>query len=98
MLRALFAKPTTRSLIAAMAIALTAAGASRAAEKPRPAEAKNMRLVGADPLQARSAYQPVIERQGERFIAYIGHHGGHAINPLTGKDEPSGTSIVDVTD
>jgi hypothetical protein len=63
----------------------------------RNAEAKDMALVGYDDLQGRSAYQPVIQRQGNRFIAYIGHHGGSALNPLTGKLEPNGTSIVDVT-
>ncbi len=62
-----------------------------------------MRLVGYDDLQARSAYQPTIHRQGERFIAYIGHHGGtekvpKPLNPLTGQGEFSGTSILDVTD
>jgi hypothetical protein len=62
------------------------------------AEAKNMRLLGYNDLQARSAYQPVIRQQGNRWIAYIGHHGGMALNPLTGKEEGNGTSIVDVTD
>lgn len=68
-----------------------------------PPEAHNMRLVGYNDLQARSAYQPVIHRQGDRYIAYIGHHGGtpevpKPINPLTGQAEFNGTSIVDVTD
>ena len=68
-----------------------------------PPEASNMRLVGTSDLQARSAYQPTIHHQGDRWIAYIGHHGGtdevpDPINPLTGKAEPNGTSIVDVTD
>jgi hypothetical protein len=68
-----------------------------------PPEAWNMRLVGYNGLQARSAYQPTIHHQGERWIAYIGHHGGtdkvpEPVNPITGKAEPSGTSIVDVTD
>lgn len=68
-----------------------------------PPEALNMRLVGMNDLQARSAYQPTIHRQGNRYIAYIGHHGGtddvpNPINPMTGKAEPNGTSIVDVTD
>jgi hypothetical protein len=62
------------------------------------AEQRDMRLVGQDELQARSAYQPVIQRQGDRWIAYVGHHGGRKLNPLTGQVEPSGTSIVDVTD
>jgi hypothetical protein len=61
-------------------------------------ETKDMALVGYNDLQGRSAYQPVIKQQGSRFIAYIGHHGGTALNPMTGKTEPNGTSIVDVTD
>ena len=67
-------------------------------EAQHAASAHDMRLVGHDDLQARSAYQPVIHKQGDRFIAYVGHHGGEALNPLTGKVEWSGTSIVDVTD
>src|SRR3974390_959557 len=77
-----------------------------AAESPKvgdPPEAANMRLVGFNNLQARSAYQPTIHHQGDRWIAYIGHHGGtddipEPVNAATGKAEPSGTSIVDVTD
>lgn len=70
---------------------------------PGGAEAHNMELVGFNDLQGRSAYQPTIEHQGERWIAYIGHHGGNAQNPqpldpLTGQHEYNGTSIVDVTD
>jgi len=45
-----------------------------------------MVLVGHDDLQGRSAYQPTIHRQDSRFIAYVGHHGGKARNPLTGVD------------
>jgi hypothetical protein len=68
-----------------------------------PPEASNMKLVGYNDLQARSAYQPTIHHQGDRWIAYIGHHGGtddipSPVNPMTGKAEPNGTSIVDVTD
>src|SRR5262249_4672548 len=61
------------------------------------AQHDNMRLVGFHDLQARSAYQAIIHRQGGRWIAYIGHHGGAAFNPMTGGDEPNGPSIVDVT-
>jgi hypothetical protein len=81
-----------------------ALGVSAAEQKiGNPPEALNMQLVGHDGLQARSAYQPTIHHQGDRWIAYIGHHGGteqirEPVNPLTGKAEPSGTSIVDVTD
>jgi hypothetical protein len=68
-----------------------------------PPEAKNMGLVGYNDLQARSAYQPVVHHQGDRYIAYIGHHGGTSavpkpVNPITGQAEFNGTSIVDVTD
>jgi hypothetical protein len=57
-----------------------------------------MELVGADALQARSAYQPLVHRQGERWILYVGHHGGRTMNPLSGQVEDNGTSILDVTD
>jgi hypothetical protein len=68
-----------------------------------PPEASNMRLVGYNDLQARSAYQPVIHRQGDRWILYVGHHGGtdaipKPVNALTGQAEFNGTSIIDVTD
>ena len=61
-----------------------------------PPEASNMKLVGTNDLQARSAYQPTIHHQGDRWIAYIGHHGGtddipDTVNPMTGKAEPNGT-------
>jgi hypothetical protein len=62
-----------------------------------------MRLVGMSDLQARSAYQPTVHKQGERYIAYIGHHGGtpdvpKPVNKMTGQPEFNGTSILDVTD
>ncbi len=60
-------------------------------------------MSGYNDLQARSAYQPIIHRYGERYIAFIGHHGGteairKPVNPMTGQAEFNGTSIVDVTD
>src|SRR5215469_11457221 len=91
--------------LALCAAAVFAPTASSAAEQKigAPPEAMNMRLVGYDDLQGRSAYQPTIHHQGNRYIAYIGHHGGtpeipKPINRLTGQAEFSGTSIVDVTD
>jgi len=57
-----------------------------------------MTLVGYHDLAGRSAYQPVILAQHDRLVAYVGHHGGSAVNPLTGAREPNGTSILDVTD
>src|SRR3954469_16146025 len=93
------------SLAAALLIA-AASAAPALAQSPKvgdPPEAKNMRLVGYSDLQARSAYQPTIHHQGDRYIAYIGHHGGtpevpKPINKLTGQPELNGTSILDVTD
>src|SRR5215471_10389863 len=72
------------------------------------AESLNMQLVGTNDLQARSTYQPIVQRQGNRWILYGGHHqlGTNPVtgaplpsfNPLTGRNEENGTSIVDVTD
>ena len=93
-----------RPLIVAALFALFAIQPATAQPKiGDPPEALNMRLVGTNDLQARSAYQPTIHHQGDRWIAYIGHHGGtdaipNPVNPMTGVAEPNGTSIVDVTD
>jgi hypothetical protein len=68
---------------------------------PRPANqqsAWNVELAGHSDLQGRSAYQPIIINQNGREIAYVGHHTGKGMNPLTRVEEPNGTSIVDVTD
>jgi hypothetical protein len=86
-----------------LGIALIAALASAPAPAQTKPEAKDMALVGYSDLQGRSAYQPTIHQQDGRWIAYIGHHGGtdaeaKPLNPLTGKREDNGTSIVDVTD
>jgi hypothetical protein len=93
-----------RTMAAAGLMALMTAGALAQAPKlGDPPEAKNMRLVGYNDLHARSGYQPTIHHQGNRYIAYIGHHGGtpdvpKPINRLTGEAEYNGTSIVDVTE
>jgi hypothetical protein len=79
-------------------VLFTSAAAASHAQSPGAVEKSNMELVGADALQARSAYQPLVHKQGERWIAYIGHHGGRSTNPLTGAVEDNGTSILDVTD
>ena len=85
-----------------LAVLLVVATAGRApaqtAETGHGEERFNTRLVGAHDLQGRSAYQPLPVRQGERRIAYVGHHAGEALNPLTGAVEPNGTSVLDVTD
>ena len=87
-------------LLAVVSASVANAEAPKIGDAP---EARNMRLVGMSDLQARSAYQPTIHKQGNRYIAYIGHHGGtpdvpKPMNPMTGQAEFNGTSIVDVTD
>lgn len=77
--------------------ALTVVLGTAPAAQQRP-EKLNMELVGSHDLQGRSAYQPLIHKQGARWIAYIGHHGGLLPNSLSGKPESNGTSILDVTD
>src|SRR5262245_28576977 len=94
--------PVCGAAIGCVALALTPALA-QAPKVGDPPEAKNMRLVGHSDLQARSAYQPTIHRYGDRYIAFVGHHGGteaipKPVNPMTGQAEFNGTSIVDVTD
>jgi hypothetical protein len=32
--------------------------------------------LGSDALAGARAYQPTITRQGDRWILYVGHHGG----------------------
>ena len=78
-------------LVVAVALAAGVAAQQRA-------EKSNLELVGSSDLQGRSAYQPVIHKQGDRWILYVGHHGGMAINPVTAKEETNGTSILDVSD
>jgi hypothetical protein len=93
-----------RSLLAlALTPVFLAPAFAQAPKVGDPPEASNMRLVGMNDLQARSAYQPTIHKQGNRYIAYIGHHGGtrdvpKPINRMTGQAEFNGTSILDVTD
>ena len=69
---------------------------------------ENMKLVGTNDLQARSTYQPVVHRYGSnQWVLFAGHHplGTNPVtgaplpsfNPLTGKNEENGTSIVDVS-
>jgi hypothetical protein len=57
------------------------------------ADAQNVRLIGYSDLQGRDSLQVVLKGN----LAYIGHHRGEELNPLTGKVEANGTTIVDVT-
>jgi hypothetical protein len=96
-------KRFTLGAVCVLATGLLSAAAFAAPKIGDPPEAMNMKLVGFNDLQGRSAYQPTIHHQGNRWIAYIGHHGGtdevgKPINPITGQAEFNGTSIIDVTD
>jgi hypothetical protein len=108
-------KPAVVLLTMTLVALLPAAAVAQSAQQPPPTktvdipppppktEAKNMALVGYHDLQARSAYQPTIHKQGDRWIAYIGHHGGtreipKPVNPMNGAQEFNGTSLIDVTD
>src|SRR3989441_7523040 len=89
-----------RSLILLGLVLMSLAAGPASSQTPtrgHGAEARDMQLVGHDDLQGRSAYQPTIHKQGGRFIAYVGHHGGQARNPLTGTDEDNRTPVVGVT-
>ena len=68
------------------------------AQAQKQAEKFNIELVGYHDLQGRGAYQPLVHAQGGRWIAYIGLHGGQQPNALSGKSEPNGTAILDVTE
>jgi hypothetical protein len=65
-----------------------------APRKADSAEAHHTRLIGYCDLQGREALQVVLKGN----FAYVGHHRGNYLNPLTGNTEPSGTTIVDVSD
>ncbi|MPZ44114.1 MAG: hypothetical protein GEV05_12040 [Betaproteobacteria bacterium] len=57
------------------------------------ANAHNTRLIGYHDLQGRESLQVTL--QGD--WCYVGHLPGSSRNPLTGKDEPNGTSILNVS-
>lgn len=97
------ANPPNGPTIPTAALTEGGAGATRQESPPPPRgwdeqSEWNMELIGFNDLQGRSTYQPIIINQNGREIAYLGHHAGTALNPLTGNVEPNGTSIIDVTD
>lgn len=58
----------------------------------------NMQVVGFQNNQGRaSSDDGWIENQNGRYIAYMADSPGNALNPLTGKTEKNGTSLIDVT-
>jgi hypothetical protein len=100
---ALLGAVSTVFVVSLMAMPATSQTQKQAPKIGDPPEALNMRLVGHNDLQARTAYQPTIFKQGGRYIAYVGHHGGSKdnpapTNPINGQKELNGTSILDVTE
>jgi hypothetical protein len=86
------------------------AGFDARADDGQGASSHNMRLIGTNDLQARSTYQPTVHKYARnRYILFTGHHtlatAGEgqlqqllpSFNPLTGKNEENGTSIIDVS-
>jgi hypothetical protein len=109
-----FARIRVSSITLALALlAAGTAPVGARADDPGGASSHNMRLVGTNDLQARSTYQPTLHKYSpNRYILFTGHHplglqgegllpnAQHlpSFNPLTGKNELNGTSIVDVSD
>ena len=59
----------------------------------------NMQIVGFQDNQGRpSSDDGWIENQNGRYIAYVANSPGKGQNPLTGKVENNGTTLIDVTD
>ena len=86
----------------AFAIGANPALAQQQQKVGAPPEALNMRLVGSNDLQGRSAYQPVIRENHGRWIAYVENHNGTLDN---GVDQviklagitPAGVHLADFT-
>src|SRR5215469_5625614 len=102
-----------RISILSLTLALTLLAAVGARVDARADDSHDMVLIGTNDLQARSTYQPTIHKYPlNRYILFTGHHTlglqGEGLlpnaqplpsfNPLTGKNELNGTSILDVTD
>src|SRR5712691_4905732 len=97
------------SLTAVLGLLLTHPGSVAARDDGDGRAHHDMKLVGTNDLQARSSYQPTVHRYGpNRYYLFVGHHAlgtnpvtGQQLpsfNPMTGKNEPNGTSIIDVSD
>ena len=91
-------------------VSIVLTGCSRDAPSPpafesqAQAEARNVRLVGYNDLQGREALVVTAKADAANGDwVYVGHHqsyydGEPRMNPITGRMEWNGTSILDVTD
>src|SRR3982750_2462398 len=79
-------------------------GAPASAADPLADAAQNVRLVGYNDLQGRTALVVTTKSDpANGSWVYVGHHesftdGKPLLNPITGKMEFNGTSILDITD
>ena len=79
-------------------------GAGGASRRPLAESSENVRLVGYNDLQGRTALVMTTKSDpANGNWVYIGHHesfrdGKPLMNPITGKMEFNGTSILDITD
>ena len=93
-------EPRSRFFLLA-AVLLLASGAAPGAAAD---EAHNVRLVGYHHMQGRQALQVTAKSDSANGNwAYIGHvpntrTGDATLNPITGRNEWNGTSIVDISD
>src|SRR3954465_14661457 len=71
-------------VLSKIGLALAAVGAALVPRLTLAQDAVDLRLVGHDDLQARSAYQPIVHAYGERRILFFGPHGGGGGNPTPG--------------
>jgi len=106
-------RPIVRAVaIVALAAALTSCqtsstnepAAAPAPTDPRADSAQNVRLVGYNDLQGReSLVVTTLSDPANGSWVYVGHHesfwdGKPKMNPITGKEEWNGTSILNVDD
>ena len=79
-------------------------GDCAAATDPRADDARNVRLVGYNDLQGReSLVVTTLSDAANGSWVYVGHHESYwdqkpKLNPITGKEEWNGTSILNVAD
>ena len=103
---------TTRLLLIAVAVALATTACQPSSTEGRAAadgdaladDARNVRLVGHHDLQGREALVvTALSDSANGSWVYVGHHESYwdekpKLNPITGKEEWNGTSILDVAD
>ena len=93
-------EPRSRFLLLAAVLLLTSGAAPGAVAD----EAHNVRLVGYHHMQGRQALQVTTKSDSANGNwVYIGHvpntrTGDATLNPITGRNEWNGTSIVDISD